>query len=122
MAGSLVMGCSVWSYFQTVSTKQSAYAVMVIMGSGLSVMDVMALVFITEVIGENKVSAVKRISLFLETMKLNHLKGSFSDKPFIKQSKSWNYYKQTSVCKEILVLKKVESCALTNNPDNLALS
>lgn len=72
-----MMGCSVWSYFQTVSTKQSAYAVMVIMGSGLSVMDVMALVFITEVIGENKVSVVKRISWFLETMKLNHLKGSF---------------------------------------------
>ena len=80
-----MMGCSVWSYFQTVSTKQSAYAVMVIMGSGLSVMDVMALVFITEVIGENKVSVVKRISL--ETIKLNHLKSSFSDKPFIKLPK-----------------------------------
>lgn len=80
-----MMGCSVWSYFQTVSTKQSAYAVMVTMGSGLSVMDVMALVFITEVIGENKVSVVKRISL--ETIKLNHLKSSFSDKPFIKLPK-----------------------------------
>lgn len=82
-----MMGCSVWSYFQTVSTKQSAYAVMVTMGSGLSVMDVMALVFITEVIGENKVSVVKRISFFLETIKLNHLKSSFSDKPFIKLPK-----------------------------------
>ena len=80
-----MMGCSV--FFQTFSTRQSAYAVMVIMGSGLSVMDVMALVFITEVIGENKVSVVKRISLFLETIKLNHLKSSFYDKPFIKLPK-----------------------------------
>ena len=83
-------------------------------------MDVMALVFITEVIGENKVSVVKRISL--ETIKLNHLKSSFSDKPFIKLPKIWNYYKQTSVSKEILGLKKVESCTLTNDPDYLALS
>lgn len=85
-------------------------------------MDVMALVFITEVIGENKVSVVKRISLFLETIKLNHLKGSFSDKPFIKLPKIWNYYKQTSVSKEILGLKKGESRTLTNDPDYLALS
>lgn len=83
-------------------------------------MDVMALVFITEVIGENKVSVVKRISL--ETIKLNHLKSSFSDKPFIKLPKIWNYYKQTSVSKEILGLKKGESCTLTNDPDYLALS
>ena len=85
-------------------------------------MDVMALVFITEVIGENKVSVVKRISLFLETIKLNHLKGSFSDKPFIKLPKIWNHYKQTSVSKEILGLKKGESRTLTNDPDYLALS
>ena len=65
MAGSVVLGCAVWSYFQTLSTRQSTYAQVIVMGSGLSIMQVMALVFITELIGENKVGIVKRISLFL---------------------------------------------------------
>ena len=49
------MGGAVWSYFLTVSSNQSTYAPVVMIGSGLSVMYVMALVFITELIGENKV-------------------------------------------------------------------
>ena len=49
------MGGAVWSYFLTVSPNQSIYAPVVMIGSGLSVMYVMALVFITELIGENKV-------------------------------------------------------------------
>ncbi|XP_022803748.1 uncharacterized protein LOC111341063 isoform X2 [Stylophora pistillata] len=54
LAGSIVIGCAVWSYFQTISTRQSTYAQVIIMGSGLSIIHVMALVFITELIGENK--------------------------------------------------------------------
>ncbi|PFX23449.1 Major facilitator superfamily domain-containing protein 12 [Stylophora pistillata] len=54
LAGLLVMGGAVWSYFQTVSTRQSFYAPVVIIGSGMSIMHVMALVFIMELIGENK--------------------------------------------------------------------
>ena len=61
----MVLGCAVWSYFQTLSTRQSTYAQVIVMGSGLSIMQVMALVFITELIGENKVGIVKRILLFL---------------------------------------------------------
>ena len=55
------MGGAVWSYFQTLSTRQSTYAPVVMMGSGLSIMYVMALVFITEVIGENRVSVLKQV-------------------------------------------------------------
>ena len=55
LAAFLVMGGAVWSYFLTVSPNQSTYAPVVMIGSGLSVMYVMALVFITELIGENKV-------------------------------------------------------------------
>lgn len=55
LAAFLVMGGAVWSYFLTVSPNQSIYAPVVMIGSGLSVMYVMALVFITELIGENKV-------------------------------------------------------------------
>lgn len=54
LAGSIVLGCAVWSYFQTLSTRHSTYAQVIVMGSGLSIMQVMALVFITELIGENK--------------------------------------------------------------------
>ena len=55
-----MIGGAVWSYFQTISTRQLTYAPVVIIGSGLSIMYVMALIFITELIGENKVSVVKR--------------------------------------------------------------
>ena len=55
------MGGTVWSYFQTFSTRQSTYAPVVMIGSGLSIMYVMALVFITELIGENKVSVSKQV-------------------------------------------------------------
>ena len=57
-----MMGGVVWSYFQTLSTRQSTYAPVFMIGSGLSIMCVMALVFITELIGENKVSALKQAS------------------------------------------------------------
>ena len=55
LAASLVIGGVVWSYFQTPSIKQATYAPIIIMGFGMSVMYVMALAFITELIGENKV-------------------------------------------------------------------
>ena len=55
------MGGAVWSYFQTFSIRQSTYAPVVMIGSGLSIMYVMALVFITELIGENKVSVSKQV-------------------------------------------------------------
>ncbi|XP_058946706.2 uncharacterized protein [Pocillopora verrucosa] len=54
LASLLVMGGAVWSYFQTFSIRQSTYAPVVMIGSGLSIMYVMALVFITELIGENR--------------------------------------------------------------------
>lgn len=54
LAGLLVIGGAVWSYFQTISIKQSTYAPVVIIGSGLSIMHVMALVFIIELIGDCK--------------------------------------------------------------------
>ena len=57
------MGGAVWSYFQTFYTRQSTYAPVVMIGSGLSIMYVMALVFITELIGENKVSLLKQASM-----------------------------------------------------------
>ncbi|RMX47410.1 hypothetical protein pdam_00019320 [Pocillopora damicornis] len=53
LASLLVMGGAVWSYFQTFSIRQSTYAPVVMIGSGLSIMYVMALIFITELIGEN---------------------------------------------------------------------
>ena len=56
MAASLVMGGAAWSYFQTPFTKQTIYAPVVVIGGGMSIMYVMALAFMTELIGENKVS------------------------------------------------------------------
>ena len=61
LASLLVMGGAVWSYFQTFSIRQSTYVPVVMIGSGLSIMYVMALVFITELIGENKVSVSKQV-------------------------------------------------------------
>ena len=55
LAASLVLGGAVWSYFQTPSIRQSTYAPVILIGFGMSVMYVMALAFITELIGENKV-------------------------------------------------------------------
>ena len=64
MAASLVIGGLVWSYFQTPSTRQATYAPVIIIGFGMSVMYVMALAFITEVIGENKVSDLGRLPFY----------------------------------------------------------
>lgn len=50
-----MIGGVVWNYFQTPSTKQVTYAPVIIMGFGISVMYVMALAFLTDLIGENKV-------------------------------------------------------------------
>ena len=49
------MGGVVWSYFQTPSTKQATYAPIIIIAFGMSVMYVMSMVFVTELIGDNKV-------------------------------------------------------------------
>ena len=54
-----MMGGVVWSYFQTTSIRDSTYAPVVIIGSGMSIMYVMALTFITELIGENKVCVLR---------------------------------------------------------------
>jgi len=56
LAASLVICGAVWSYFQTPSTRQVTYAPVILIGFGMSVMYVMALAFITDLIGENKVS------------------------------------------------------------------
>ena len=90
MAGSVVVGCAVWSFFQTLSTRQAAYAQVIVIGGGLSIMQVMALVFITELIGENKVSIVKRISLSLDL-----------PRPPTKLSES--KYRQSTLCSEIVI-------------------
>ncbi|KAL9987823.1 hypothetical protein ACROYT_G002191 [Oculina patagonica] len=63
LAASLVMSGTVWSYFQTPSTRQTTYAPVVIIGSGMSIMYVMALAFITELIGENKETSGSVISI-----------------------------------------------------------
>ena len=55
LAASLVIGGTLWSYFQTPSIRQATYAPVILIGFGMSVMYVMALAFITELIGENKV-------------------------------------------------------------------
>ena len=56
MAASLVICGAVWSYFLNPSTRQVTYAPVILIGFGMSVMYVMALTFITDLIGENKVS------------------------------------------------------------------
>lgn len=56
LAGSVVMAGAVWSYFQTPATRQLTYVPVAMIGSGLSVMYVMALAFIAELLGEDKVS------------------------------------------------------------------
>ena len=54
-AAAIVIGGVVWSYFQTPSSRQATYAPVILIGFGMSIMYVMALAFITELIGENKV-------------------------------------------------------------------
>ena len=53
-----MIGGVVWNYFQTPSMRQATYAPVIITGFGMSVMYVMALAFITELIGEDKVCDV----------------------------------------------------------------
>ena len=65
-----MIGGAVWSYFQTISIKQSTYAPLVIIGSGLSIMHVMALVFIIELIGDSKVSVKNKFAIYFKTIKL----------------------------------------------------
>ena len=50
-----MIGGVVWNYFQTPSFRQATYAPVIIIGFGMSVMYVMALAFVTDLIGENKV-------------------------------------------------------------------
>ena len=61
MASLLVIGASVYCYFQTPSLKQSTYAPVILIGSGMSMMYVMALVFVTELIGDDKVRFVLQL-------------------------------------------------------------
>ena len=63
-----MIGGAVWSYFQTISIKQSTYAPLVIIGSGLSIMHVMALVFIIELIGDSKVSVKNKLRYTLKQL------------------------------------------------------
>ena len=55
LASVLVISSSVYCYFQTTSLKQSTYAPVILTGSGMSIMYVMALAFIAELIGDDKV-------------------------------------------------------------------
>ena len=63
-----MIGGAVWSYFQTISIKQSTYAPVVIIGSGLSIMHVMTLVFIIELIGDSKVSVKNKLRYTLKQL------------------------------------------------------
>ncbi|PFX17250.1 Major facilitator superfamily domain-containing protein 12 [Stylophora pistillata] len=63
LAGSVVMAGAVWSYFQTPATRQLTYVPVAMIGSGLSVMYVMALAFIAELLGEDKESSGSVISI-----------------------------------------------------------
>ena len=63
-----MIGGAVWSYFQTISIKQSTYAPVVIIGSGLSIMHVMAVVFIIELIGDSKVSVKNKLRYTLKQL------------------------------------------------------
>ena len=66
LASLLVICGSVYCYFQTPSLRQSTYAPVILIGSGMSVMYVMALAFVTELIGEDTVS----ISLIMANSEL----------------------------------------------------
>ena len=63
-----MIGGAVWSYFQTISIKESTYAPVVIIGSGLSIMHVMAVVFIIELIGDSKVSVKNKLQYTLKQL------------------------------------------------------
>ena len=63
-----MIGSAVWSFFQTISIKQSTYAPVVIIGSGLSIMHVMAVVFIIELIGDSKVSVKNKLRYTLKQL------------------------------------------------------
>ncbi|KAK2549626.1 Major facilitator superfamily domain-containing protein 12 [Acropora cervicornis] len=56
IASSIVICASSWFYLQTVSERHSAYAAAFLMGSGNSVMLVMALSMIADLIGNDKAS------------------------------------------------------------------
>ena len=63
-----MIGSAVWSFFQTISIKQSTYAPVVIIGSSLSIMHVMAVVFIIELIGDSKVSVKNKLRYTLKQL------------------------------------------------------
>jgi len=65
LAAAIVICGVVWSYFQTPPTKQMAYGPVVLIGSGISVMFVMSLAFITELIGDNKDTSGLVISIIV---------------------------------------------------------
>ena len=55
MAASVVIGAAVWFYFLTQSSKAQAYVPTILIGIGMSATFVVALAFLTELIGDNKV-------------------------------------------------------------------
>ena len=55
----LVIGASVYYYFLTAELNKSAYAPVILTGSGMSIMYVMALTFATELVKEDKVGLRK---------------------------------------------------------------
>ncbi|PFX23447.1 Major facilitator superfamily domain-containing protein 12 [Stylophora pistillata] len=63
LAGTFVMAGTVWIYFQTPPTRQLTYGPVAMIGSGLSVMYVMALAFIAKLLGEDKERSGSVISI-----------------------------------------------------------
>ena len=57
MAAAVIIGSAVWLYFLTPSSRLVAYAPTILIGSGMSATFVLVLVFLTDLIGENKVSS-----------------------------------------------------------------
>ena len=58
VAAAVVIGSAVWLYFLTPSSRLVAYAPAILIGSGMSATFVMALTFLTDLIGENKVCSM----------------------------------------------------------------
>ena len=60
----MVLGAAVWFYFLTPSSKAQAYAPTILTGSAISATFVMALTFVADLIGDNKVYCMDISSTF----------------------------------------------------------
>ena len=65
MAASVVIGAAVWFYFLTQSSKAQAYVPTILIGIGMSATFVVALAFLTELIGDNKVVVRRSLNISL---------------------------------------------------------